>query len=261
MRIATWNLKQVAPRKPLEERLQWLERNVAPDIAVLTEADLKVPQIRPVWSVTGRPIALAKGQNFSTFNISPEFILTPVESVKVKLRTHPLNRWYPGIFNAADISKEGKHWGTLVGMYAVTRDPDGTKIGSGQNSIYPLIDDLEKIVKSGRHNIIAAGDLNLWPADIRGLFEEIGLVDLLFETSAQRSPLPGCSGCGLGTDCGHLWTHKNGKADGGGKPQQLDYIFCSEDLFESLKSVWGGIDAFVDVLQYSDHAPVIADFL
>ena len=62
-------------------------------------------------------------------------------------------------------------------------------------------------------------------------------------------------------DCGHLWTHKNGKADGGGKPRQLDYIFCSEDLSESLKSVWGGIDAFDDVLQYSDHAPVIADFL
>jgi hypothetical protein len=260
MRIATWNIKQIAPRKPLEERMQWLERNVAPDIAVLTEADLKVPQIRPLWSFTGRPTALAKGQNFSTFNISPEFILTPVESAKVRFRTHQLDRWYPGIFTAADISIHGKHWGTLVGMYAVTRDPDGTKIGSGQNSIYPLIDDLEKIVKSGRKNIIAAGDLNLLPADISGLFEEIGLVDLLFETSPQRSPLPGCSGCGLGSECGHLWTHKNGNADRGGKPQQLDYIFCSKDLFDSLKSVWGGVDAFDDVLQYSDHAPVIADF-
>jgi hypothetical protein len=101
MRIATLNIKQIAPRKPLEERLQWLERNVAPDIAVLTEADLKVPQIRPLWSVTGRPTALAQGQNFSTFNISSEFILTPVESVKVRLRAHQLDRWYPGILTAA----------------------------------------------------------------------------------------------------------------------------------------------------------------
>lgn len=260
MRIATWNIKQIAPRKPLSERLDWLEQHVAPDIAVLTEADLKVPQVRPNWSWTGRETGLGVNQKFTTFNVSPQFTLTPFNSVKLKMRTYELDKWYPGILTAADISLSGQHWGTIVGMYAVTRDPDGTKVGAGFNSIEHILDDLEKIVRSRGERIVAAGDLNLWPQDVAGLFEEIGLVDLLFETSTQREPLPGCVGCDLGSECGHLWTHKNGKADGGGKPQQIDYIFCSEDLFDSLKDVWGGVHAFNDVLEYSDHAPVVAEF-
>jgi exonuclease III len=260
MRIATWNIKQIAPRRSLDERLTWLEQNVEPDIAVLTEADLKVSSVRPTWSITGKPTALAKGQNFSTFNISPRLTLHPFDSVKVKRRTHDLDTWYPGILTAADIEVEGRIWGTIIGMYAVTRDPDGTKVGSGRNSIYPILTDVDAIVASGRHNIIAAGDLNLLPVEVAELFEQIGMVDLLFQTSTHRDPLPGCTGCDLGPDCGHLWTHKNGNAEGNGVPQQLDYIFCSEDLWGSVKSVWGGINAFTDVLQYSDHAPVVADF-
>ena len=260
MKIATWNIKQIAPRKPLAERLDWLERNVSPDIAVLTEADLKVPQVRPDWSWTGRETGLSASQKFTTFNISSRYALTPFTSVKTKMRTYEIDKWYPGIVTAADISRDGKLWGTIVGIYGVTRDPDGTKIGSGHNSINYILDDLERIVKSRRERIVVAGDLNLWPADVAGLFEDVGLVDLLFETSPQREALAGCSGCDLGPECGHLWTHKNGKADGGGKPQQIDYIFCSEDLFDSLQDVWGGVYEFDDVLEYSDHAPVIADF-
>jgi hypothetical protein len=32
MRIATWNMKQVAPRKSLEERWRWIEDEIAPDV-------------------------------------------------------------------------------------------------------------------------------------------------------------------------------------------------------------------------------------
>ena len=50
MRIATWNMKQVAPRRPLEERWGWIEDEIAPDVIALTEA--KVPEdsdMRGMW--------------------------------------------------------------------------------------------------------------------------------------------------------------------------------------------------------------------
>ena len=260
MRIATWNIKQIAPRKPLDDRLSWLERNVAPDIAVLTEADLRVPATRPQWSLTGQRTAIGRGQNFSTFNVSSKYTLKPIHSVKTGRKTYELDTWYPGILTAADVEISGRTWGTLIGMYGITRDPDGTKIGAGFNSVEHLLDDIDKIVASGRKNIIAAGDLNLLPTHVAGAFEDVGLVDLLFQTSIERDPLRGCTGCDLGSECGHLWTHKNGNANGNGVPQQLDYIFCSEDLFDSLETVWGGVHEFDDVLDYSDHAPVVADF-
>ena len=45
MRVATWNMKQVAPRQPLDERWRWMAEEIAPDVIVLTEA--KVPEGGP----------------------------------------------------------------------------------------------------------------------------------------------------------------------------------------------------------------------
>ena len=260
MRVATWNIKQIAPRKPLAQRLDWMVNNIGPDIAVLTEADLKVPITLDRWAVAGRAEPLGKGQNFSTFVVSPRYTLSEIRSVKRRMRTYELDLWYPGIFAAADVFDGRDHVATVVGVYAVTRDPDGTKVGAGYNSMPRILDDLELLMSARQERVIVAGDLNLWPRDVAGVFEEVGLIDLLDATSEWRDPLPGCTNCGLGPDCGHLWTHKNGRADGNGRPHQIDYIFCSEDLVDSLEDLWGGVHHFDDVLDYSDHAPVIADF-
>ena len=38
MRIATWNTKSIAPRKSLNERRDWIEQVINPDVIVMTEA-------------------------------------------------------------------------------------------------------------------------------------------------------------------------------------------------------------------------------
>lgn len=258
VRIATWNIKQIAPRRPLADRLRWLEENVGADATVLTEADLAVGRDVTDMAVEGRREGLSAKQRFSTFVISPTFDLERITSVG-RVRRHELDAWYPGTLVPVDLMRDGRRWGTMVGVYGVTRDPDGTSHGHGLYSTERLLDDLEAITRH-RDRVIVAGDLNIHPVHIGDAFEEVGLVDLIEATIGERDPLPGCVNCGLGSECGHLWTHKNGRADGNGRPQQIDYVFATEDLFTSLRDVFGGIDHFTDALDYSDHAPIVVDF-
>ena len=99
----------------------------------------------------------------------------------------------------------------------------------------------------------------MWPADASAAFARTGLIDLIGFTSEARAPLPGCSGCDLGADCGHLWTHRN---RGGKNPraQQIDFVFASEALARELRALTGGYDDYPDADEASDHAPVVADF-
>jgi endonuclease/exonuclease/phosphatase family metal-dependent hydrolase len=145
-------------------------------------------------------------------------------------------------------------------MYGVTRDLSMKNCGHGYFSTGVLIKDIEAIIGSGRDRIVVAGDLNMLPKHVANTFADLELIDVIDATSSWREPLPNCTECGLGDECGHLWTHKNGPIDKNGIPQQLDYIFISEDLADDLTDVAGGIQSFPDAWQYSDHAPVIADF-
>ena len=58
-----------------------------------------------------------------------------------------------------------------------------------------------------------------------------------------------------------MWTHKNRNAGGNGKAQQLDYIFASKDLLDEVDVITGGIQDFPDAWSFSDHAPVVVDFV
>ena len=55
MRIATWNMKQVAPRKSLEERWRWIEDEIAPDVIALTEAKVPDDGPPPGWTAIWVP--------------------------------------------------------------------------------------------------------------------------------------------------------------------------------------------------------------
>jgi exonuclease III len=260
MRIATWNIKQIAPRKPLPERRQWMVDNFAPDVAILTEADLAVGRTWTDWNVVGQTTAIGKGQNFATYVVSPKYKLEEITEVKTKRKNYTLDTWYPGILKVADLFDGSERWGTIIGMYGVTRDLNKKNCGHGYYSTTTLAKDIEAIVASGRDRIVVAGDLNMLPNDFSDIFADLGLIDVIDATSSWREPLPNCTGCDLGDECGHLWTHKNGPIDKNGIPQQLDYIFISDDLADDLADVVGGIQSFPDAWEYSDHAPVIADF-
>ena len=267
MRIATWNTKSIAPRKKLNERRQWIEDVINPDVIVMTEAKAQESDSGP-WK--GWPSLYREGgikepkqqkkRPWGTIVSSSRYELKQFTTVKKRLLTYQLDLDYPGALVAADVYDGKECWGTVVGMYGLTVDENGVSNGSGWHSVPTLMYDLEAILKSGRKRVVVAGDLNLHPQDVTELFAEIGLVDLIHYTGEDRGNLPGCSGCGFGDECAHMWTHKNGKPEGDGKVQQLDYIFATEDLLEEVDVVYGGIKDFPDSWTYSDHAPVVAEF-
>jgi len=78
-------------------------------------------------------------------------------------------------------------------------------------------------------------------------------------TAATRRPLIDCTGCGLGRECGHIWTHRNAGGPNA-RPQQLDTVLVPPRLAREVVGVTGGPDAYPDVWTMSDHAPVVVDF-
>ena len=262
MRIATWNVKSIAPRKSLRDRRGWIEQFIAPDIIVLTEAKAKEKDsgLWSGWSSLYREGGIDRSRPWGTIVASSRFKLKQITTVKKRFSTYELDTHFPGALVAADVYDGKECWGTVVGMYGLTVDENGSSNGSGSYSVPTLMYDLEAIIKSGRKRIVVAGDLNLHPRNVTPLLSDIGLIDLIHYTSADRENLRGCSGCGFGRECGHFWTHKNGKADGNGKPQQLDYIFATKDLLNDVDIVTGGIQDFPDAWTLSDHAPVVVDF-
>ena len=261
MRVATWNLKAVAPRAPLPVRKQWLLERVRPAIAVLTEADKRAAAEWSDINVTGHAAGLSKTQHFSTLIVAPGCSIEPLTAVGKRRRMRQLDEWWPGTFVAVDAFRDGDYWATVAGIYGIIRADGGAHLEGGWESIPRLMDDVEAIIDSGRDRLIVAGDLNILPVDLPNDFRDLGLTNLTDHTAADRAPLAGCTGCNLGAArCGHFWTHKNGKKDGNGVPQQIDHIFASKKMVRDFVSIDGGIGSYPDSLDVSDHAPLVADF-
>jgi len=260
MRIATWNMKQVAPRRPLIDRWTWMEDHVNPDVVVLTEA--KVPETGPPdgWSAIWQPGGVGKKRPWGTVVAGRGVDLVEVTEIRRRLRSVPLEFEWPAVVHAADVFVDHERWGTVVGLYGITLGPDGTSIGSGRYSVEVLMEQLDPLLRSYRRNrIVIAGDFNLAPIAMIGLADDYGLIDLTASTADSRPPLDGCTGCDAGRDCGHFWTHRNSNQPGA-KAQNIDYILATPDLAREVTTVTGGVGDFPDVWDFSDHAPVVADF-
>ena len=122
-----------------------------------------------------------------------------------------------------------------------------------------IMEDLQGLIKSSRgEQLIIAGDFNVHPIHIPPALYE-NFVDVVEASADIREPLPGCVNCGMGDQCGHLWTHRNGNGPNA-SVQNIDYIFVSDGLLGDLSAVGGGCGDFPDIWDISDHAPVIADF-
>jgi endonuclease/exonuclease/phosphatase (EEP) superfamily protein YafD len=261
MRVATWNLKQaVAPRARPEALWAWAEEQFNPDIVVFTEAKLPAAGAPEGWNAISTDGGIGPRRRWGTIITGRGLELNELTTVKRRLRTHELTPRWPGTVQIADAIVDGERWATIVGVYGLTVDLDGNKVGHGRRSIPAILDDLEPLFSSSKgERLVLAGDFNMWPGDLPRQLDDYGLVDLIEITSENRDPLAGCSGCGLGQDCGHLWTHRNGKT-ANAAVQQIDYIFASAALADELTTVSGGAADFPHAWAVSDHAPVIADF-
>mgnify|MGYP000131920986 FL=1 len=260
MRLATWNMKQVAPRRSLADRWAWAGEAIRPDVVVFTEA--KVPDDGPPqpWSAVWTPGGVGPKRRWGTVVAGLDVDLVEVTEVRRRFRTIPLRFEWPAIVHVVDLLVGGERWGTVVGFYGITLGPDGTPIGSGRYSVEVLMEQLDPLLRSDRRDrIVVAGDFNLTPIGMNGLADDYGLVDLVASTANSRPPLDGCTGCDAGANCGHLWTHRNTNQPGA-KAQNIDYILATPELAGETVSVSGGIGDFPDVWEVSDHAPVVADF-
>ena len=260
MRIATWNMKQVAPRRSLPDRWMWMEEAIRPSVIVLTEA--KVPDEGPPqpWSAVWTPGGVDKKRRWGTVVAGFNVDLLELKDVQRRFRSIPLRFEWPAVVQVADLLVGGERWGTIVGFYGITLGPDGTSIGSGRYSVKILMEQLDPLLRSDRRDrIVVAGDFNLTPKGMGGLADSYGLVDLVTSTANSRSPLDGCTDCDAGADCGHMWTHRNTNQPGA-KAQNIDYILATPELAGEVVSVSGGISDFPDAWEISDHAPVVADF-
>ena len=174
-----------------------------------------------------------------------------------RFRTHDLYQTIPGSVVVCDVFRRQRRLLTLVGVYATGVNRRGEKTRNGEYTTRAIFDDLAPLFAIHRNRgIVVAGDLNLWPDRARRRMRGVPVVDLVEETADRRQPTPNCV-CGAAKPCRHIWTHNNSFA---GKFQQLDYVFATEDLANRLTDLTGGPEAFSDVWEWSDHAPLVASF-
>jgi len=269
VKIATWNMKQaVAPKKKLHDLWEWADQVIDADVLALTEA--KAPaDLGQDWSVLFDPAGIySKGGNcWGTVLASRKVELRPVSGVKKVFRSKSLHFTWPAAVQVADIYDTNERWGTIVGMYAVTRDGQNNDVKSGRWSLPHLLGQLEDLFDSRLGDrVVVAGDFNLWPFEVQRHLRGFDLTDLVEHTASSRRPLDKCANCELLTqrgravnECGHLWTHRNGNQPGA-KRQQIDYILCTSSLLREFRFLSGGLADFPDSFDISDHAPVVAEF-
>jgi len=262
MRIATWNLKQaVAPKKPLPDLWSWAETQIDPSVIVFTEAKVPKTGVPKGWSAVWDPDGVEHVKNtWGTVIAARGVEIERVTTVKSGLRRRAIDPTWRGALEVVDIYEGGTFWGTVIGLYAVTRDRRGNKNGNGSYSVPRLLEDVEPVIRDRRRSrLVLAGDFNLWPVNVQGMAEAYGLTDLVAATATSRPKLDGCSGCTLGRHCGHMWTHRNGNTPGAAV-QNIDYIYGNGSCLDEVTQVIGGIRDFPEAWEMSDHAPVVAVF-
>jgi exonuclease III len=262
-RVATWNVGHaVAPKMPFAQQWEWFEREVEADIVILTETKPDFSVCGPDWSFVYREGGIGGRRRWGTAIGAYGDQLRDVTNGVPGRGGFKVNHTYPGYVSIADLVDEendGETLLTIVGIHAPLLDREGNKVKWGGESIEVIMEDLQGLINSDRGEmLIIAGDLNVHPLHVPpSLYENF--LDVVEASADIREPLEGCVNCGMGDECGHLWTHRNGSSPNAAV-QNIDYIFISEGVAEMLKAIGGGSGDFPDVWDISDHAPVIADF-
>ena len=254
VRIATWNMQTLFPVHS-DGKWGYLDESIDADIAVLTEAK---PDPSSIYQQAYQEGGLGPRRRFGTIVAArPELRLVETQSVKRRFKVYDLYQTIPGSVVVCDVYRGNRRLLTLVGVYATGVTLEGEKTGNGWYTTPAIFDDLAPLFAARRNRgIVVAGDLNLWPDEAHWHMHDVSLVDLVEETVDRRSPTPDCV-CRASKPCHHIWTHNNSFA---GKFQQLDYLFATEDLANRLVNLTGGPEAFPDIWDWSDHAPLVADF-
>ena len=254
IRTATWNMQAVMPVRS-DGKWGYLHDVVRPDVAVLTEAKPEEAGYRLFYREGGLGNRRRWGTIVAT---APTVDATEATTVRRGLRAHSLIGTWPGSVVVADLVTPAGTGLTLVGVYAVTTDDQQQSVGHGYYTSRSIVNELAPLFEDPtRPNILLAGDLNLLPPDARYVMASLPLVDLVERTGGSRPPNEDCA-CEDPKPTAHIWTHRNkGRHP---KEQQVDYLYATESLAERLTRLEGGPADFPDIWEWSDHAPLVAEF-
>ena len=236
----------VAPLQPLNDRWNWITSVTSADVLVLTEA--KVPEAGALddWQVVHVPDGIGKRRRWGTVVAGRRLEIRRSE-FRRRLTRHESDRPNPVTTFTVDILRGETLVFRLIGAYGLL---EGT--GNGFRELEFILNECEDVIDHfGPEQLVLAGDLNLWPDDALPPLWDLGLVDVV----SRKTRLPELDSPLGGS---RIWTHKNGSRASNGARQEIDFIFVSGDLIESVKDVDGGVDDFPDAWDFSDHAPVVA---
>ena len=254
LRVVTWNMQSVFPVRS-HGKWGFLEERVRPDVAVIAEAK---PDPKSNLLQTYQEGGLGPRRRWGTVVAAkPRFRTGEVQQVEYDNMTYDLYNTAPGSVVVCDVFDGGERLLTIAGVYAMTVNDDGDKVGHGGFTTMSIVEDLVPLFDARQdRRIVIAGDLNLWPNDAVPMVELLPVVDLVEMTASARPESPGCV-CESSKPCHHIWTHNNSFK---GKFQQIDFMFATDDLADRLSSIVGGPEAFPDIWEWSDHAPLVAEF-
>jgi endonuclease/exonuclease/phosphatase (EEP) superfamily protein YafD len=176
----------------------------------------------------------------------------PIELVKAEFKVNAFDEaeWAspaPGSVESVDIVLEGETWATVVGAYAFMPNSK-----NGFEALEGILCEVIDVFASGRERMIVAGDFNLWPNDLNRYMNDLPLIYTIGTIDGIPELVDGKGGS-------RIWTHKNGNSPNAAR-QEIDYIYVSEALADEFVSGCGGIDDYPTSWEFSDHAPVMAQF-
>jgi hypothetical protein len=236
----------VAPLQPLDDRWNWITSVTSADVLVLTEAKVPEGGAPDDWQVVHVPDGIGKRRRWGTVVAGRRLEIQRSE-FRRRLTRHENDQPNPATTFTVDILRGGTLMFRLIGAYGLL---EGT--GNGFRELEFILNECEDVIDHfGPEQLVLAGDLNLWPDDALPPLLDLGLIDVV----SRKTRLPELD-APLGGS--RIWTHKNGPRDSNGARQEIDFIFVSGDLIESVKDVDGGVDDFPDAWDFSDHAPVVA---
>lgn len=195
------------------------------------------------WQVIHTPGGIGGRRNYGTVIAARNGVkIQPAEYSRSGSETdYP----HPATTFAVEVHINGELELLVLGAYGLLH---GT--GNGLREFAGIVNEFSDLIENyGTDRLVMAGDFNLWPDHLLEYTEQMNLVDVTGQRKQPPDPREPVGGS-------RIWTHKNGAKHTDGARQELDYIFVSEDLKNSLGDIRGGIDDFPDSWEMSDHAPV-----
>jgi len=244
IKIITFNMNTWQNRKKKcsnETILTWIMENLCPDIMILTEAAIPVPEslIDAGWIVVHRPGGVPGRSGWGTvIAVRSSFNIRHITTAGVRA-AHALDTNFPGHLTAADITLGDEYIATAVGLHLRYRynknDKSRKWIDTAENDLATMKPDFQQIFNNGERRLIVAGDFNYQFLTMPFALWDLNLVDP-FST---------------------LYPYTFQQFGPNSQPFKLDYIILDRHLGNKIVERKGGFKDFPTSRSVSDHAPLL----